>query len=110
MATPDLRNDDAQGANAFMAYRDSASNQSAAAELEAMFADETPAPAAPAQTVPAAPVEEAPGRSVVGDVARGVVELPRALFTGVRDAAQETINLFGDIGDWVENQVQTGGF
>jgi hypothetical protein len=36
--------------------------------------------------------------------------LPRALFTGVRDAAQETLNLFGDIGDWVENQVQTGGF
>ncbi len=106
MATPDLRNDDAQGANAFMAYRDEASNQSAAAELEAMFADEN---AAPAQPAPAqAPV--APGRSVVGDVARGVVELPRALFTGVRDAAQETLNLFGDIGDWVENQVQTGGF
>jgi hypothetical protein len=89
-----------------MAYRDEASNQSAAAELEAMFADEN---AAPAQPAPAqAPV--APGRSVVGDVARGVVELPRALFTGVRDAAQETLNLFGDIGDWVENQVQTGGF
>ena len=106
MATPDLRQDDAQGANAFMAYRQDASNQSAAAELEAMFADENAAPAqpAPAQT-PAAP-----GRSVVGDVARGVVELPRALFTGVRDAAQETLNLFGDIGDWVENQVQTGGF
>jgi hypothetical protein len=106
MATPDLRNDDAQGANAFMAYRESASNQSAAARLEAMFADETPAPAQPAPAQ--APV--APGRSVVGDVARGVVELPRALFTGVRDAAQETLNLFGDIGDWVENQVQTGGF
>jgi len=106
MATPDLRNDDAQGANAFMAYRDEASNQSAAAELEAMFADETPAPAQPAP----AQAPAAPGRSVVGDVARGVVELPRALFTGVRDAAQETLNLFGDIGDWVENQVQTGGF
>jgi hypothetical protein len=106
MATPDLRNDDAQGANAFMAYRDEASNQSAAAELEAMFADETPAPAQPAP----AQAPATPGRSVVGDVARGVVELPRALFTGVRDAAQETLNLFGDIGDWVENQVQTGGF
>jgi hypothetical protein len=106
MATPDLRNDDAQGANAFMAYRDEASNQSAAAELESMFAaeEQAPPPAAPAQT------PTAPGRSVAGDVARGVVELPRALFTGVRDAAQETINLFGDIGDWVENQVQTGGF
>jgi ribosomal protein S18 acetylase RimI-like enzyme len=106
MATPDLRNDDAQGANAFMAYRESASNQSAAAELEAMFADENAAPAQPAP----AQAPAAPGRSVVGDVARGVVELPRALFTGVRDAAQETLNLFGDIGDWVENQVQTGGF
>lgn len=106
MATPDLRNDDAQGANAFMAYRDEASNQSAAAELESMFAaeEQAPPPAAPAQT------PTAPGRSVAGDVARGVVELPRALFTGVRDAAQETLNLFGDIGDWVENQVQTGGF
>ena len=37
MATPDLRQDDAQGANAFMAYRDEASNQSATAELEAML-------------------------------------------------------------------------
>lgn len=108
MATPDLRQDDAQGANAYMAYRDEAGNQSAVAELEAMLAAETPQPAA-------APTEQAPaaqpaGGSVLGDVARGVVELPRALFTGARDAAQETINLFGDIGDWVENQVQTGGF
>ena len=107
MATPDLRQDDAQGANAFMAYREEASNQSAAAELEAMFAAETPA-AAPAGQAPAAP--PAAGGSVLGDIARGVVELPRALFTGARDAAQETVNLFGDIGDWVENQVQTGGF
>lgn len=122
MATPDLRQDDAQGANAFMAYRDEASNQSAAAELEAMFADEAPAArpaqagqprvaaARPAQAGQAAAAQPAEGGSVLGDVARGVVELPRALFTGVRDAAQETINLFGDIGDWVENQVQTGGF
>lgn len=107
MATPDLRQDDAQGANAFMAYREEASNQSAAAELEAMFAAETPA-AAPAGQAPAAP--PAAGGSVLSDIARGVVELPRALFTGARDAAQETVNLFGDIGDWVENQVQTGGF
>lgn len=108
MATPDLQQDDAQGANAYMAYRDEAGNQSAAAELEAMFANETPQPAAaPIEQVPAA---QPAGGSVLGDVARGVVELPRALFTGARDAAQETINLFGDIGDWVENQVQTGGF
>jgi hypothetical protein len=106
MATPDLQQDDAQGANAFMAYRDQAGNQSAAAELEAMLAAETPQPAAPA-----VPAEQPAERgSVLGDVARGVVELPRALFTGARDAAQETINLFGDIGDWAENQVKTGGF
>ena len=106
MATPDLQQDDAQGANAYMAYRDEAGNQSAVAELEAMLAAETPQPAAPA-----VPAEQPAERgSVLGDVARGVVELPRALFTGARDAAQETINLFGDIGDWAENQVKTGGF
>lgn len=111
MNVEDLRNDDAAGANAFMAYRDSASAQSAAARLEAMFAEDQPvAPAAaPAPAVPAAPAVDTT-RVVAADVARGVTEIPRAIVTGVRDAAQETINLFGDIGDWVENQVKTGGF
>jgi len=90
MNVEDLRNDDAAGANAFMAYRDSASSQSAAAELEAMFAEDQPvAPApAPAPAVPAAPATDTT-RAVVADVARGVTEIPRAVVTGVRDAAQD---------------------
>lgn len=105
-----IRNDDADGANAFMSYRDNASSQSAAAELEAMLAAEEPVPA-PVTAAPA-PVEapELTAKTVAADVARGVTEIPRAVVTGVRDAAQETINLFGDIGDWAENQLKTGGF
>lgn len=42
------------------------------------------------------------GKKVFDDVMRGIVETPRALWTGARDAVNNTIGMAGELGDWAE--------
>jgi len=103
------------GSVEFMRYRDNLAADTAAEELRArvMQRRAQTAPAqAPVQAPAAAPAErgvvETAG-AVAADVGRGITEIPRAIGAGVRDAVQETVNLFGDVGNWFERTVQTGG-
>lgn len=69
-------------------------------------------PVAPA-TAPTVPDAEAEG-SVAGRVAKDIgigatVEVPRAVLKGVRDAYQNTIDLAGDVGQWVEEAANLPG-
>ena len=43
--------------------------------------------------------------AVASDVASGVIETPRQVLGGVRDAAQETIELAGSLGEWLDENV-----
>ncbi len=47
---------------------------------------------------------------VLSDVGRGVVESPRAIYTGVHKAAQETVDLANELSEWVEEKLPMGGF
>lgn len=62
----------------------------------------------PPTPTPQFPVAPAPlaGR-VAADIGVGVTEIPRAVVKGVRDAYQNTINLAGEVGDWVEKKLNT---
>lgn len=60
-------------------------------------------PAAPA-TLPEGEIEKEgslPGR-IAKDIGTGVIETPRALVKGVRDAYQNTIDIGKELGDWIE--------
>lgn len=43
--------------------------------------------------------------NVLSDVVGGIIETPRQILGGVRDAAQETIELAGSLGDWLNENV-----
>lgn len=70
----------------------------------------------PAGTPGAAPVEAAAKGGVIAgavaagkDFIRGVIETPRALFKGARNAAQETLDLADDAADWLDDHIPLGG-
>lgn len=105
----------ADGSVEFMRYREDLAAQTAAEELRARVqqrraVQQPQAPQAPqAQPAPAERGVLETAGAVASDVGRGVTEIPRAIGAGVRDAVQETVNLFGDVGNWFENTVKTGG-
>jgi len=113
--TPEPQAIQQDGSIQYMTYREDLAEQTAAEELSAWVAEyelRNKTAQAPAEQ-PVAEQQGATATEMVGaaaaDVGRGVTEIPRAVFGGIRDAAQETINLFGDIGNWVEENVKTGG-
>lgn len=63
------------------------------------------------ESSPAAPAEPGAGgpAAVAKDVGRGAIELPRAVAGGLRDAAQNTVDIGADIGAWFEDTFQLGG-
>lgn len=117
-AMPSVPND---GSVEYMKYRENLAASVAAEEMRARVLQRraqrtqgvtqpTPAPiVARGQETVEAPEDKSMVATAAADITRGMTESTRAIAAGVRDAAQETINLFGDIGDWVERNVQTGG-
>jgi hypothetical protein len=49
-------------------------------------------------------IAEAVG-GIAGDIGSGIIETPRQIIGGARDAAQETIELAGSLGDWLDENV-----
>lgn len=102
--------DDATGQ--YLKHRKNVVQQSAIDELNAAFNTQTQPPQPP--TPP--PVQEgeesllSKAGAVAKDVARGVTEVPGQIIGGVRDAAQETLELVQSIGDWADNKLPLGGF
>ena len=94
----------------FLLEREESAGDAAAARLEQMFGAQSQ------ESEPAAPTAEPevdPGitlGAVLKDLGRGVVETPRAVYTGVHKAAQETVDLVDELGDWLENKLPLGGF
>jgi hypothetical protein len=115
--TPEPQAMQQDGSIEYMTYREDLAAKTAAEELRARVAQrrlrDNAAMAPTRAEQPVAEEQDATATEVIGaaaaDVGRGVTEIPRAVFGGIRDAAQETINLFGDIGNWVEENVKTGG-
>ena len=116
---PPIPND---GSVDYMKYRENLAAMTAAEEMRARVLQRR---AQKDQAIPTAQPVAAPARdqtppettegegniaaAVASDIGRGVTEIPRAIGAGVRDAVQETVNLFGDIGNWFEQNVKTGG-
>lgn len=44
-------------------------------------------------------------KSVAGDIGKGIVEAPRQIIGGARDAVQAAVNGIGAVGDWLNNNV-----
>lgn len=83
--------------------RQSANTSDFFAELERIeAAGPTPAP----EAAPEAAEDE--GRSVVGDIALGLVETPRQVLGGVRDAVQETLDFTHQFGAILDESVPLG--
>lgn len=62
-------------------------------------------PAVPAASgAPAAPAGTSGVAAVAKDVGRGITEIPRAVSAGVRNAAQETLNMWYSAGDYLEKK------
>jgi hypothetical protein len=62
-----------------------------------------PVPVAPATSPVQGDLPAEGGNRVqrtAADIGKGVIEAPRAILTGVRDAYQNTIDLAKDVGDW----------
>lgn len=88
----------------YMEHRTRLAQATAAEELlsrvKVRSAEIDGAPAVPATS----PVQEGTkAGSVAKDIGLGLVETPRAIIKGVRDAYQNTIDLADDVGSWVEN-------
>lgn len=47
---------------------------------------------------------------ILKDLARGLVETPRAITVGITKAVNETIDMVDELGDWLEEKVPLGGF
>lgn len=96
----------------YMAARVQSARTSAIDEMEAFAQGET-TPGAPA--VPATGPQDPRARvgegvkGVVKDIGKGVIESPRAVFTGVRDAYQNTMNVARELGGWLEQNNLGGG-
>lgn len=67
------------------------------------------APAAPATAPVEADGEGNAAIRVVKDVSKGLVETPRAVVKGVRDAYQSTINMAAEVGSWIEGAANLPG-
>jgi len=93
----------------YLAQRVHGAQRSAIDEMEALARGEgesTGAPVAPA-TAPQTDVSTLSKvgsgiKSTAKDIVVGTIQSPRAIFTGVRDAYQNTINMARDFGDWLE--------
>lgn len=110
MSDPQPIQNDA-GSN-YLAYRTNLPAQSAGdALLKEMSAgaeaDKPGSPQAPA-TTPQTDAPPAQG-NIVGrvakDIGKGVVETPRAIYTGARDAAINTYNMADDFGKWASSKI-----
>jgi hypothetical protein len=100
----------------YLASRAQGASSAAVDEMEAFARGDTagakPAgvPAAPA-TAPQDPRAKL-GQGIVSvakDIGTGLIESPRAVFTGVRDAYQNTINIGKELGGWLEKNDIGGG-
>lgn len=113
MAEDDLSNE-------YMDHRTRLANASAADELLSRIRSRPPEapgmPAAPATSpggLESLITGEKPKGSMAGriakDVGLGVIETPRGVVKGVRDAYQNTINMARELGDWMESNNLGGG-
>lgn len=114
---PNLANADPKPDDAtpdFAKWTQDSTGSAAAAELDAMFGGgakaEQPAPGA-AAPVPGRPPERTLGQkvgAVAADVGKGLIESPIQAVGGVRDAAQATIDLWIDAGNYLEKNFPLG--
>lgn len=92
----------------YMDRRTLMANNTAAEELLSRVqagdrAPPIPTPVAPATSPVQGDLPVASGNRIqrtAADIGKGVIEAPRAVLTGVRDAFQNTIDLAKDMGDW----------
>jgi hypothetical protein len=103
-------------APAYLEHRTRLAQASAADDMLARVRAGRPAegtPAAPATLPEGAMEPEAPEGSRVGRIAKdiglGVVETPRGVVKGIRDAYQSTISMASELGGWLEEHNLGGG-
>jgi hypothetical protein len=89
----------------FMAYKSAAASQGAVDEMEAFAragAQDKPNPVAPATAPQDGVVDTAKG--IVKDIGGGIVETPRAIVKGVRDAYANLFNMGDELSGWLEQK------
>lgn len=111
MADNDIRNDDAT--TELLERHQQAETSALEEELFRAYGigqDSPETPERPQQQGPGAEAQRmGADTGVVGDIAKGATETPRAIAVGTRDAAQETIEMLDSVAEWADSKLPLGG-